>query len=117
MLSKYVFVRHTRVADEHSRVTFPAILQRDKHTCGYCGSFGNTVDHIVPKSRGGKETWGNCVTACSDCNGWKADRTPEEAGMELLWPPKVPNGSEKLQKRIWRTLENLENSEKARPVA
>lgn len=116
-LTKYVFVKFKRSADEHSRVTFPAILERDKRTCGYCGSFANTVDHIVPKSRGGKETWGNCIAACGPCNNWKADRTPEEAGMELLWPPKVPNSSDKLQKKVWRSLENLHNSESARPVA
>jgi len=64
------------------------MLQRDHYTCGYCGEKGNTVDHIFPRSRGGKFTWENTITACRKCNGEKADRTPEEAGMKLLFEPK-----------------------------
>ena len=49
-----------------------------------------TVDHVLPKSRGGKSTWDNLVAACRSCNLRKGDRTPEEAGMRLLRPPKPP---------------------------
>ena len=57
------------------------VLLRDRRICVYCGKYGDTVDHIMPKSRGGGNNWGNLATACSDCNWRKADKTPEEAGM------------------------------------
>lgn len=71
-------------------VTKSHVLQRDKYICQYCGNYGDTIDHIYPKSRGGKNTWGNFATACQSCNGYKADRTPEEAGMKT---PKIEPGS------------------------
>jgi hypothetical protein len=55
-----------------------------------------TRDHIVPFSRGGKDTWMNVVTACRSCNESKSDRTPERAGMELIYLPYVPNRAEYL---------------------
>ena len=67
------------------------ILRRDKHTCSYCGRSATTVDHILPRSRGGKSTWLNLVAACYGCNQFKADRTPEEAGMTLSLAPFVPS--------------------------
>ncbi len=66
------------------------ILLRDNHICQYCGKFGNTVDHIIPKSRGGKELWTNCVCACARCNTRKNNRTPAEAGMKLMKSPVRP---------------------------
>jgi hypothetical protein len=75
-------------------VTKAKLLRRDRHTCAYCGgAFAERdlqVEHIVPDSRGGPYTWMNLVTACADCNARKADRTPEEAGMPLLYLPYVP---------------------------
>ncbi|AJY77774.1 hypothetical protein VN24_15640 [Paenibacillus beijingensis] len=50
------------------------ILQRDNYTCHYCGKFGDTIDHVFPKSKGGLSTPANCVCACSDCNLRKADK-------------------------------------------
>lgn len=58
------------------------ILIRDNYVCQYCGGFGNTIDHIMPKSRGGLNTWGNLCAACSKCNGSKSDMTPDEAGLK-----------------------------------
>ena len=58
----------------------------------------------MPQSRGGKNVWGNLIAACFDCNQLKADQTPEEAGMRLLWPPKVPSFDSKMQKTIWKEL-------------
>jgi 5-methylcytosine-specific restriction endonuclease McrA len=49
-----------------------------------------TVDHLIPRSRGGKNTWGNTACACPLCNNRKGDRTPHEAGMVLRWEPKIP---------------------------
>ena len=68
------------------------VLRRDRYTCQYCGRQGGelTVDHVLPRSRGGKSTWENLVAACRACNLKKGDRTPEEAGMRLLRSPKVP---------------------------
>ena len=81
-------------------MTNRGLFRRDQHICGYCGNlFGPeklTRDHIHPKSRGGKDTWMNCVCSCSGCNRVKDDRTPEEAGMPLVMLPYIPNKSEML---------------------
>ncbi len=71
------------------------LLRRDRHTCAYCGlqhaERDLQVEHILPASRGGGDGWMNLVTACAGCNGRKADRTPDEAGMPLLYLPYVPS--------------------------
>ena len=66
------------------------ILIRDHHRCAYCGARAGTIDHILPESRGGTCSWLNNVAACEPCNGRKANRTPEEAGMRLLLQPFAP---------------------------
>jgi 5-methylcytosine-specific restriction endonuclease McrA len=70
------------------------IYRRDGYVCQYCrgrpGSRELSIDHIVPKSRGGKTTWQNCVLACTDCNARKANRTLDAAGMRLIRPPRRP---------------------------
>ena len=67
------------------------ILRRDHQTCQYCGSGKRlTIDHIIPRSKGGKHTWDNVVIACERCNQHKGDRTPHEAGMTLRTKPKAP---------------------------
>ncbi|EOM76617.1 HNH endonuclease [Rhodococcus rhodnii] len=104
-LVDYVHVPTRPVVDDDSRATFAAILARDRHRCAYCGRGGaRTVDHVHPKSRGGGETFGNLVAACAACNGRKANRTPEEAGMPLLWVPRAPRDDHKRQRAIWREL-------------
>jgi 5-methylcytosine-specific restriction endonuclease McrA len=85
------------------------MLDRDLYTCGYCGKWGNTVDHIVPQSRGGKYTWMNTITACFKCNNFKADRTPEEAGMTLLFEPKPVYRTDTLLLAMAATGANIEN--------
>ncbi|MEQ7127644.1 HNH endonuclease [Actinopolymorpha sp. B11F2] len=67
------------------------VLARDRQTCCYCGGVADTVDHVVPRCRGGRNTWTNTVAACSGCNGAKGDRTPAEAGMRLRCKPVVPS--------------------------
>ena len=71
------------------------ILERDRHTCQYCSKRGEqlTLDHIVPKSRGGADSWENLVTACMRCNVRKGNRTPKEAEMELKVQPRKPFSS------------------------
>lgn len=89
-----------------SRATGHQILRRDGKTCAYCGGYANTVDHVVPASRGGLWTWGNLVAACERCNQKKADRTPEEAKMKLLWTPHVNvRGYKDVQDEVWKALD------------
>jgi 5-methylcytosine-specific restriction endonuclease McrA len=68
------------------------VLRRDGFNCQYCGSRDRlTVDHVLPKSRGGKDTWENLVAACTSCNNRKGNRTPEEAHMPLRRKPFRPS--------------------------
>lgn len=71
-----------------ARPSAAQIKHRDGRTCAYCGGHGDTVDHVVPRSRGGSNAWDNLVCACRPCNNRKADRTPVEAGMRLRWAPR-----------------------------
>jgi 5-methylcytosine-specific restriction endonuclease McrA len=67
------------------------IYKRDNHTCQYCGSKKRlTIDHVIPKSKGGKDTWENMVVACSRCNIKKSDTLLEQTGMKLFRVPKAP---------------------------
>lgn len=70
--------------------TKAGVRARDRHRCAYCGGRADTVDHVVPASRGGALTWLNTVAACRACNNAKADRTPAEWGRPLLVTPYVP---------------------------
>lgn len=103
-LLRYVLVKHQVLVHEGMKATFAGILRRDKNTCAYCGEFATTVDHILPQSRGGENTWSNLIAACFPCNNFKDDRTPDEAGMKLLWPPKVPQTDLRTQRAIWKQI-------------
>jgi 5-methylcytosine-specific restriction endonuclease McrA len=74
------------------RFSRASLYQRDQYTCQYCGiKFPRNklnLDHVIPKSRGGKTCWGNISCSCLGCNSKKANKTPEEAGMTLLRTPK-----------------------------
>lgn len=76
------------------------LIHRDRHLCGFCGKRFSarhlTIDHIVPRSKGGSDYWTNIVASCATCNTRKRDRTPEQAGMPLLFVPYVPNHFEQL---------------------
>lgn len=80
------------------------VLERDSYTCAYCGKHADTVDHVVPASRGGLNTWENLVSSCAKCNGDKADRTPEEARMQLKWSPWRPDPLGAEQRKVWASL-------------
>lgn len=71
------------------------LFARDRFVCAYCGHHGApdelTREHIHPTSRGGQDSWMNCITACRPCNGRKGNRLPEEAHMSLLYLPYVPS--------------------------
>jgi 5-methylcytosine-specific restriction endonuclease McrA len=74
------------------RPTKRSILRRDGYRCQYCGTSGGplSVDHVVPESRGGDDSWANCVAACLRCNNRKGNLLPHEAGMKLVSPPGPP---------------------------
>src|SRR3954447_2837796 len=76
----------------HRRTTMSrqAVFARDSHQCQYCGGHADSIDHVVPRSRGGEHVWENVAAACRPCNLRKRDRTPEEAGMRLLRSPRQP---------------------------
>jgi 5-methylcytosine-specific restriction endonuclease McrA len=70
-----------------------AVFARDEYRCQYCGARADSIDHVVPRSRGGGHVWENLAAACRPCNTAKRDRTPDEAGMRLLRPCRAPRGS------------------------
>jgi 5-methylcytosine-specific restriction endonuclease McrA len=74
------------------KLTRMEIFRRDNYTCQYCGNKVKqlTLDHVIPRYRGGQHTWENVVSACGSCNRGKAGRTPKEAGMKLLRTPAPP---------------------------
>ncbi len=87
-------VSYVRVPrDTHRRkITRRAVFARDDWTCQYCGSRTQlTVDHVIPRSKGGGSTWDNIVAACAPCNRRKGDSLPRQAGMALARPPRTPN--------------------------
>ncbi len=67
-----------------------AVFARDDHRCQYCGETADSIDHIMPRSRGGQHTWENVAAACRPCNLRKRDRTPSEAEMYLARPAHAP---------------------------
>ena len=68
------------------------IFKRDEYKCAYCDSQKNlTIDHILPKSRGGENSWTNLITCCRNCNRYKDNKTPEEAGLKLIRKPYEPS--------------------------
>jgi 5-methylcytosine-specific restriction endonuclease McrA len=68
-------------------------MARDNGACQYCGRFADSIDHVVPRSRGGTHVWENVVAACRACNLRKRDRLVHEAGMRLHRQPRAPIGS------------------------
>ncbi len=79
--------------DTHRRkITRRAVFARDDWTCQYCGARSNlTVDHVIPRSKGGASSWDNIVASCAPCNRRKGDALPRQAGMQLLKQPRTPN--------------------------
>jgi hypothetical protein len=88
--------RYVNVPQINAKWSKPGVLRRDNWTCGYCGKHEPahprqfTVDHIIPKVVGGKNTWGNTICSCLKCNRKKGGRTPHQAKMPMLWEPKTP---------------------------
>jgi 5-methylcytosine-specific restriction endonuclease McrA len=86
-------VTYVRVPRDSARrrITRRAVFARDSWTCQYCGTNSHlTVDHVIPRSRGGPSSWDNIVTSCAPCNRRKGARTPADAGMHPRSKPKAP---------------------------
>lgn len=90
LLTRYVRMPQ----DSRVPVTRRGVLRRDNHHCGYCGKSATTIDHILPRSRGGAGTWENLVAACLRCNNVKGDRTPAEMHWQLRVTPRPPHGAQ-----------------------
>ncbi len=85
--------RYARAPQKRIILNRKNLLIRDNYSCQYCGRGTQplTVDHIIPKQFGGKDTWENLVIACLACNNRKGNRTPEQASMKLVNRPRKPN--------------------------
>lgn len=73
-------------------LTRAGLMHRDRYRCAYCGGRAETIDHVVPRSRGGPHCWQNCVACCAKCNHRKADRLLSELGWPLPVAPRAPHG-------------------------
>jgi len=87
-------IRYDKMPMRHPKFSYQAIRERDGGRCQYTGKRlardeGN-IDHVVPRSKGGKTSWSNCVLSCKRVNNRKGDRTPTEAGLHLLKNPEPP---------------------------
>jgi len=85
-LQRFVRVPYPRRRSLNRR----AVFARDDHTCQYCGAPADSLDHVIPRSRGGEHSWENVVAACSRCNTHKRDRLLHETSMRLVHPPRTP---------------------------
>lgn len=85
-LARYVRVPYRRAVP----LTRRAVLARDGHRCAYCSARADTIDHVLPRSRGGGHTWTNVVAACARCNHRKGDRLLSEIGWRQVPPPAEP---------------------------
>lgn len=89
-LSKFVKVPYST----HVGLSRRALMARDGGKCVYCGSsLDLTIDHVVPKAKGGQHTWDNTVVACRKCNNKKGHKTLAQMGWELSRPPRAPSGT------------------------
>ncbi|GAB3290530.1 HNH endonuclease [Pseudoclavibacter sp. RFBJ3] len=89
LLTRYVRVPMARMQP----VSRKGVLRRDANRCGYCDGFANTIDHILPRSRGGRDSWENLVACCLRCNNVKGDKTPGEMGWRLRLTPRPPRAT------------------------
>ncbi|WP_353987421.1 HNH endonuclease [Ruicaihuangia caeni] len=95
--------RYVRLPQARSvAVSRRGVLRRDGHRCAYCGGGATTIDHVVPRSRGGGDSWENLVACCLKCNNVKGDRTPAEMGWRLRVNPRPPFGTSWLMSGVER---------------
>ena len=86
---------YLRIPIKQLALTKRNVLRRDRHQCQYCGTRRSpmTVDHVVPRTQGGRDSWDNLVCACVRCNNRKGDRRPEQVGLALKRKPRLPNSA------------------------
>lgn len=95
-LSRYVVVPYRSAVP----LTRHGVLRRDRGVCAYCGDKASTLDHVIPRSRGGRHDWDNVVACCPRCNGRKGNQLLEELGWRLRVPPRTPSGAHVLVARF-----------------
>jgi 5-methylcytosine-specific restriction endonuclease McrA len=85
--------RHVKIPQKRIILNRKNLLIRDNSTCQYCGRKVQplTIDHVIPKHYGGKDSWENLVVACQTCNNKKGNKTPDQAGMHLIRTPQKPH--------------------------
>ena len=98
LLTRYVRIPSGR----HVPVSRRGVLRRDAQRCAYCGASASTIDHVVPRSRGGLDSWENLVACCLRCNNKKGDKTPQEMGWKLRFQPRPPHGTAWLVRGVER---------------
>ena len=99
VLKQYQKMSYTRKPIASCRPSKQQIFARDKARCQYCGAKANTIDHIVPRCRGGGDTWENLVASCQSCNFKKANRDLAKSGLTLSRPPQPPQAQDVWYKR------------------
>jgi len=99
LLRRYVRIPSNRLVPVSRR----GVLRRDGQRCAYCAGSATTIDHVLPRSRGGGDTWENLVACCLACNNAKSDRTPAEMGWTLKVRPKPPHGTAWLVRGVDRS--------------
>ena len=100
LLQRYVRIPSGRAIPVSRR----GVLRRDNQRCGYCSSSATTIDHVMPRSRGGMDSWENLVACCLRCNNTKGDRTPAEMGWSLRVTPRPPHGTAWLVRGVERAI-------------
>lgn len=98
LLTRYVRMPGSRRVP----VTRRGVLRRDEFRCCYCARGATTIDHVLPRSRGGADSWENLVACCLACNNTKGDRTPTEMGWSMRVVPRVPHGTTWLVRGVER---------------
>ncbi|WP_436495081.1 HNH endonuclease [Actinokineospora sp. HUAS TT18] len=86
-------------------LTRAGLMHRDRYRCAYCGGRAETIDHVIPRSRGGQHTWQNCVACCAKCNHRKADKLLSELNWRLRVVPNAPRGPH------WRLLAGVTDAD------
>ncbi len=99
-----------RLPNKEVKFTRNNLFERDKNTCQYCGVKLDrkdlNIDHVVPRQRGGRTTWSNVVCSCVPCNRRKGSRTPEEARMTLIRPPRKPRWRPFIEFKFSKTVDH-----------
>lgn len=98
LLTRYVRIPSSRLIPVSRR----GVLRRDGQRCAYCAGSANTIDHVLPRSRGGQDSWENLVACCLRCNNAKGDRTPSEMNWTLRIRPQPPHGTSWLVRGVER---------------